>query len=234
MGTPTVTPSPVTITPSPVTPSPVTPVTPAPIVDTPSPTTPPPSNPPNPNGETITVQNKQSNNWWYAGKVEGINSGYFIEVFEVRGSNGDYFLCPQENWGNQLVYGCAPSYSMEYPLSVRITGSDGLIYESVDSILNSANGNMFDLGINIGWAPSPVTQVTPAPVIPVTPAPVTVTPAPIAPAPVTPAPVSPVTPAPVAAPVTPSPISQSDTDKEIIGYFASWQWYDRGGLAAPK
>jgi len=59
--------------------------------------------------------------------------------------------------------------------------------------------------------------MTPAPVNPATPAPVAVTPAPVAP-----------------APVTPSPVSPSDTDKEIIGYFASWQWYDRDGLAAPK
>merc|ERR1712190_404280 len=48
-------------------------------------------------------------------------------------------------------------------------------------------------------------------------------------------PTPPTTKAPAPSP-TKKPVQPDDgvVDKEIIGYYASWQWYDRSGLAKPQ
>ena len=244
------------VVPSPPSPKP----TEKPITDAPAPSptekpvVPPPPSPDSgdDNDNAITVMNTgTATNWWYAGTVENVNTGYLVEVFEIKGNGGDYFFCEVQGSYTKLVYGCSAPKEMVYPLSVRITGSDGQVYEAVDAITDMVTGSVFDLGFNIGNGVNPNPEPEPEPIPTPKPEPEPIptpkpTEKPTSKPPTTKAPA----PAPTVKPVDPNPpttkapapsptkkpVQPDDgvVDKEIIGYYASWQWYDRSGLAKPQ
>ena len=239
--------------PAPVTPpSPQPPVTPAPTNPpqptlppvTPAPTTPTPTFPFN--GETIKLKTYGSpTGWYYAGELDSINDGYYVEIFEIKGTGGDWFFCPPSS---DMVYQCQAAKEMTLPLSVRLTGSNGQPQTANGVIKDFKYGSVWDLGFNIGG--NHPLNPTPPPTGPSTSSTssstssTSTTPRPTTPAPlpdgVTASPTKEPTPGPTNEPKPPTAPTPEPTrrpggaDKEVIGYYASWQLYDRNALAKPS
>ena len=149
--------------------------------------------------------------------------------FEIRSADGEYNFCHDVSLSTCTVFECQPPGMAPYvyPLSGRMLGSNGQIIDAEDAIGSPEEGETWNLGINFAvngfYTPAPTQLPDPD-----TPAPRRAPIAPVTPSPVTP---EPSTPEPTAEPTRPdNPVMH---DKEIIGYYSTWQWYDRNKLAAP-
>ena len=168
--------------------------------------------------------------WWgsTASSMYAIvsNAPASITSFEIKGadqSDSEYQQCVYQNLN---AFQCTISGgALKEPASVRL--NNGAYYGV--NIIESMSGSAEEYPQSTCTTNS---GNTPAPSIPNesgTPQPTLSTPAPV---------VSPVTPKPTTKPTVPTPAptrpSGSTSTKEVIGYYASWQWYDRSGLAKPQ
>jgi len=164
--------------------------------------------------------------WWgsTASSMYAIisNSPVSITSFEIRGADqtdNEYQQCVYQNLN---AFQCTISGgALTEPASVRLNGGD---YSGVD-IIESMAGSAVEYPLSSCTTDSGNTQPPTAPTKTPTAAP---TPKPT-PRP-TPRPSAPTAPT---APTPPPTGSSSSGDKQVIGYYASWQWYDRSKLAQP-
>jgi len=158
--------------------------------------------------------------WWgsTASSLYAIvsNAPETITNFEIRGadqSDSEYQSCTYMNAG---AFQCSISNGpLTEPASVRM--NDGT-YVGVDIIV-SMDGSADEYPLESCTTDSSGTKSPTAPTPNPTDRPTVAPPAPAAPTVPTPKPTSP---------------SGSTSTKEVIGYYASWQWYDRSKLAEPK
>eukprot|EP01084_Bolivina_argentea_P186232 321043_1 len=172
----------------------------------------------------LKLKNKGAlSKWWYAGKLYGLPNGYVINKFEIEYDNG-WIVCSNHYW----AYTCDPGNNgFSLPLSVRITAANNEQIIAHDIILNYDTDMVWDLQTNFGIMSNSSTITTTSSTI-------TTTSSTTTNAIDLSADSSESSTTTTTAQPTNSARTQKKVNKEIIGYYPSWQWYDRNRLAKPQ